>query len=111
MWGTKPPCVKLTGDSGNGFEAALIGDCRLFRLFAENYSHSVLGLLQHNRRQSRLSKLSGMARLVAGKRRSVTPAPVSKLPPSRTESPKSSKGKISPIEPKFSRHFKGLILI
>ncbi|KRR03276.1 hypothetical protein [Bradyrhizobium valentinum] len=37
------------GDSGNGFDAALIGDCRLFRLFAENYSHSVLGLLQHNR--------------------------------------------------------------
>jgi hypothetical protein len=48
MWGSTPPCVKLTGDSGNGFEAALIGDCRLFRLFAENYSHSVLGLLQHN---------------------------------------------------------------
>ena len=48
MWGTTPPCVKLTGDSGNGFEAALIGDCRLFRLFAENYSHSVLELLQHN---------------------------------------------------------------
>jgi hypothetical protein len=59
-WGTTPPCVKLTGDSGNGFEAALIGDCRLFRLFAENYSHSVLGLLQHNplknrRRQPGLS--------------------------------------------------------
>jgi hypothetical protein len=47
--GTTPPCVKLTGDSGNEFEAALIGDCRLFRLFAENYSHSVLGLLQHYR--------------------------------------------------------------
>jgi hypothetical protein len=36
MWGTTPPCVKLTGDSGNGFEAALIGDYRLFRLSAEN---------------------------------------------------------------------------
>ena len=33
MWGTTPPCRKLTGDSGSGFEAALIGDCRLFRLF------------------------------------------------------------------------------
>jgi hypothetical protein len=36
MWGTTPPCVKLTGDSGNGFKTALIGGCRLFRLFAKN---------------------------------------------------------------------------
>ena len=36
MWETTPPCAKLTGDSGSGFEAALIGDCRLFRLSAEN---------------------------------------------------------------------------
>jgi len=36
MWGTTPPCAKLTGDSGSGFEAASIGDCRLFRLSAEN---------------------------------------------------------------------------
>jgi hypothetical protein len=36
MWGATPPCAKLTGDSGNGFEAALIGDCGLFGLFAEN---------------------------------------------------------------------------
>ena len=27
---------RLTGDSGNGFEAELIGDCCLFRLSAEN---------------------------------------------------------------------------
>jgi hypothetical protein len=32
MWGTTPPCAKLTGDSGSGFELGLIGDCRLFRL-------------------------------------------------------------------------------
>jgi hypothetical protein len=32
----KPPCAKLTGDSGSGFEAALIGDYRLFRALAEN---------------------------------------------------------------------------
>jgi hypothetical protein len=30
MWGTTPPCAKLTGDSGSGFEAALIGEYRLF---------------------------------------------------------------------------------
>jgi hypothetical protein len=26
MWGTTPPCVKLTGVSGSGIEAPLIGD-------------------------------------------------------------------------------------
>ena len=47
MWGTTPPCAKLTGDSGNGFEAALIGDCRLFRPLAENQPQCLLRLLQH----------------------------------------------------------------
>jgi hypothetical protein len=47
MWGTTPPCRKLTGDSGSGFEAALIGDCRLFRLSAENQPPGLLGVLQH----------------------------------------------------------------
>jgi hypothetical protein len=49
MWGTTPPCAKLTGDSGNGFQAALIGDCRLFRPLAENQPQDFLGLLQHYR--------------------------------------------------------------
>jgi hypothetical protein len=31
MWGTTLPCAKLTGDSANGFETTLIGDCRWFR--------------------------------------------------------------------------------
>jgi len=31
-----PPCAKLTGDSGSGFEAALVGEYRLFCAFAEN---------------------------------------------------------------------------
>jgi hypothetical protein len=47
MWGTTPSSAKLTGDSGSGFEAALIGDCRLFRLSAENWSPGILGVLQH----------------------------------------------------------------
>src|SRR5882757_6629692 len=47
MWGTTPPCAKLTGDSANGFEAALIGDCRFFRLSAENWSPGILRVLQH----------------------------------------------------------------
>jgi len=33
--GNYAPCAKLTSDSGSGFEAALFGDCRLFRLSAE----------------------------------------------------------------------------
>jgi hypothetical protein len=35
MWGTTPSCAKLTGDSDNGFEAALMGDRRLFRSLAK----------------------------------------------------------------------------
>jgi hypothetical protein len=38
---------QLTGDSANGFEAALIGDCRLFRPLAEIQPQDFLGLLQH----------------------------------------------------------------
>jgi hypothetical protein len=34
--GITPPCAKLTGDSGSGFEAALIDEYRLFRALAEN---------------------------------------------------------------------------
>jgi hypothetical protein len=36
MRGTTSPSAKLTGDSGSGFEALLIGDCRLFCSLAEN---------------------------------------------------------------------------
>jgi hypothetical protein len=36
MWGTTPACAKLVGDSGSGFEALLIGDCRSFRSLAGN---------------------------------------------------------------------------
>jgi hypothetical protein len=36
MWRTTSPSAKLTGDSGSGFEALLIGDCRLFCSLAEN---------------------------------------------------------------------------
>ena len=32
-WVIKPPCAKLTGDSGSGFEAALVGEYRLFVLW------------------------------------------------------------------------------
>jgi hypothetical protein len=49
MWGTKPQCAKLTGDSGCGFEAVFIDNFRLFRSFAENWSQRLLGLLQHYR--------------------------------------------------------------
>jgi hypothetical protein len=43
MWGTTPPRAKLTGDSGNGFAAALIDDCRLFRPLAENQPQGFFG--------------------------------------------------------------------
>jgi hypothetical protein len=55
MWGTTPLCAKLTGDSGNGFEAALLGDCRLFRPLAENQPRGFLGLLQHYRHRTDVS--------------------------------------------------------
>jgi hypothetical protein len=45
-WGTTPPCVKLTGDSGDGFEAAL-----MVRPLAGNQRQRLLGLLQQNRRK------------------------------------------------------------
>jgi hypothetical protein len=47
MWGTTSPRAKLTGDSRDEFETALIGDCRLFRLLAENQPQCLWGLLQH----------------------------------------------------------------
>jgi hypothetical protein len=40
--------LRIAADSGNGSEAALIGDCRLFRSLAENQPQCLLGLLQHN---------------------------------------------------------------
>jgi hypothetical protein len=45
--GGYPPRAKLTGDSGNAFEAALICDLRSFRTLAENQPLCLLGLLQH----------------------------------------------------------------
>jgi hypothetical protein len=49
MWGATPPRAKLTGDSGNAFEAALMRDVRSFRALAENQTLCLLGLLQHYR--------------------------------------------------------------
>src|SRR5216684_5804993 len=55
MWGTTSSCDELTGGFGDGLEATSTGDCRLFRLLAENSSHGILGLLQHNPPSSGLS--------------------------------------------------------
>jgi hypothetical protein len=52
MWGTTPPCAKLTGDTGNGFEATLIGDFRSFRPLAEKQPQRLLGLLQRYRHET-----------------------------------------------------------
>ena len=57
MWGTAQPRAKLTDDSGSGFEAALIGDCRLFRLFRAKISRRILGVLQHYPKVKRISQL------------------------------------------------------
>jgi hypothetical protein len=57
MWATLPR-AKLKGDSGNGFEAASIGDCRLFRPLAENQLGVPFGtfaILSANRRHWTLS--------------------------------------------------------
>jgi hypothetical protein len=40
---------KLTGNLGDAIKNTSIGDCRLFRPLAENFSQRILGLLQHNR--------------------------------------------------------------
>ena len=52
MWGTTSSCVKLTGDSGSGFEAASIGGSRLLRTLARNWPLRLFRVLQHYRRQS-----------------------------------------------------------
>ena len=33
-----------------------MGNCRLFRLFAENWSHGILGVLQHYRHETDLRR-------------------------------------------------------
>jgi hypothetical protein len=48
VWGTAQSCAKLTGDSDNGSEAALIGDCRLVSLFGGKLAAVPFGLLQQN---------------------------------------------------------------
>ena len=48
-WGTPSSCAKLTGDSGSGFEALLIGERRSIRPLAGNWPLCLLGLLQHYR--------------------------------------------------------------
>jgi hypothetical protein len=60
--GATPPRAKLTGDSGNAFEAALICDLRSFRTLAENQPLCLLGLLQHYRHFSDLTGWSDDAR-------------------------------------------------
>src|SRR6202047_873408 len=55
MWETTSPCAKLTGDSHNGFETALIGDCRLFLPLVENQPQCLWGLLQHYRHETDMS--------------------------------------------------------
>jgi hypothetical protein len=47
MWGTTATSDELTGNFGGAIEGASIGDCRLARLFAENWSQAIFGLLQH----------------------------------------------------------------
>src|ERR1700761_4210913 len=49
MWGTTSPSAKLADDSGNAFEALLIGDCRLFRSSARNQPPRLLGLFDETR--------------------------------------------------------------
>jgi hypothetical protein len=47
MWGTTSPCAKLTDESRNEFEIALISDCGLFCPLAGNQPQRLLGLWQH----------------------------------------------------------------
>jgi hypothetical protein len=71
MWGTTSPSTKLTGDSGNAFEALLIGDCRFVSFFGGKLAAAPLELLQQNLPKpeialglpNRLPDLSGGARI------------------------------------------------
>src|SRR5260370_30200561 len=75
MWGTTPACAKLTGDSGNGFEAALIGDCLLLRPLAGNQPQCLLRLLQQNRHLADI-RFWSMSALRVARIRSVERLPV-----------------------------------
>src|SRR5882724_3375532 len=67
MWGTTSPCAKLTGDSGNAFEAASICDLSSFRTLAENQPQCLLGLLQHYRSRADLRRRRFYVRCSPGK--------------------------------------------
>src|SRR3982074_3580563 len=47
MWGTTSSSDELTGDFDSRLKVTSIGSGCLFRLSAGNYSHSILGVLQH----------------------------------------------------------------
>lgn len=49
MWRTTSTSAQLTSNFVGALEGTSIDDCRLVRFLAENYSHRVLGLLQHYR--------------------------------------------------------------
>jgi len=54
MWGTTSTGDELAGNFAGALEDLSIGDRRLFRRLAENYSQGILGLLQHYRHFSDL---------------------------------------------------------
>jgi hypothetical protein len=57
IWGTTAFCDEFTGDFGGAFKATSIGVCRLFCRLAENWSHGILGLLQHYQGGKQTSRL------------------------------------------------------
>jgi hypothetical protein len=61
--------AELTGNFGGAPEDTSIGDCRLVRPLAENLSHSVLGLLQHYRRQTDMPNALRNVRFRGAKRK------------------------------------------
>ena len=62
MWGTKPRCAKLTGDSGSGFKAALIGNSRFYYLVC-----STTTAISSNHCDNIGASAIGAARKLAGK--------------------------------------------
>jgi len=55
IWGATLSSDEFAGVFGNGLEATSFGDCGLFGLFPGNWSHGILGVLQHypSRQQTR----------------------------------------------------------
>jgi hypothetical protein len=106
MWGATPPRAKLTGDSGNAFEAALICDLRSFRTLAENQPLCLLGLLQHYRHEPDLPTERGDVRFREQSGKHLLAASISPFETLTGLRKRRSKSKVHPFRtPRRNRYY------